>query len=141
MPLRIPEGGESWHSGMLGLTAGTRFEHRFQVEGVYDYFCQPHYHFGMVGRIVVGGARGGPAIRRPLAELPESSQRQMPPVETVTEEAGRTFEWTARLNGPFFSDTKKPSSERTPSSIETVFLFSFALRLSSETLRGSSLIT
>ena len=23
----------------------------------------------------------------------------MPPVETVTEEAGRTFEWTSRLNG------------------------------------------
>ncbi len=53
----------------------------------------------MVGRIVVGRARGGPAIRRPLAELPESAQRQMPPVETVTEETGRTFEWTARLNG------------------------------------------
>ena len=99
VPLRIPEGAESWHSGMLGLTAGTQFEHRFQVEGVYDYFCQPHYHFGMVGRIVVGRARGGPAIRRPLAELPESAQRQMPTVETVTEEAGRTFEWTARLNG------------------------------------------
>ena len=99
VPLRIPEGAESWHSGMLGLTAGTQFEHRFQVEGVYDYFCQPHYHFGMVGRIVVGRARGGPAIRRPLAELPESAQRQMPPVETVTEEAGRIFEWTARLNG------------------------------------------
>ena len=99
VPLRIPEGAESWHSGILGLTAGTQFEHRFQVEGVYDYFCQPHYHFGMVGRIVVGGARGGPAIRRPLSELPESAQRQMPPVESVTMQAGRTFEWMARLNG------------------------------------------
>ena len=99
VPLRIPEGAESWHSGILGLTAGTQFEHRFQVEGVYDYFCQPHYHFGMVGRIVVGGARGGPAIRRPLAELPEPAQRQMPPVESVTMQAGRAFEWMARLNG------------------------------------------
>ena len=99
VPLRIPEGAESWHSGILGLTAGTQFEHRFQVEGVYDYFCQPHYNFGMVGRIIVGRPHGGPAIRRPLSELPESAQRQMPPVETVTEEAGRTFEWTARLNG------------------------------------------
>ena len=99
VPLRIPEGAESWHSGILGLTAGTQFEHRFQVEGVYDYFCQPHYSFGMVGRIIVGRPHGGPAMHRPLAELPESAQRQMPPVETVTEEAGRTFEWTARLNG------------------------------------------
>ncbi len=102
VPLRIPEGAESWHSGILGLTAGTQFEHRFQVEGVYDYFCQPHYNFGMVGRIIVGRAHGGPAIRRPLSQLPEPAQRQMPPVETVTEEAGRTFEWTARLNGVLY---------------------------------------
>ena len=102
VPLRIPEGAESWHSGLLGLTAGTQFEHRFQVEGVYDYFCQPHYNFGMVGRIIVGRAHGGPAISRPLAELPESAQRQMPPVESVTMQAGRAFEWTARLNGVLY---------------------------------------
>ncbi len=99
VPLRIPEGAESWHSGLLGLTAGTQFEHRFQVEGVYDYFCQPHYNFGMVGRIIVGRPHGGSAMHRPLSELPEPAQRQMPSVEIITNRAGRTFEWTARLNG------------------------------------------
>ena len=102
VPLRIPEGAESWHSGLLGLTAGTQFEHRFQAEGVYDYFCQPHYSFGMVGRIVVGGPRGGPAVRRPLSELPEAAQRQMPSVDVVTTQAGRAFEWAARLNGVLY---------------------------------------
>ncbi len=102
VPLRIPEGAESWHSGILGLTAGTQFDHRFQVEGVYDYFCQPHYNFGMVGRIIVGGPRGGPAIRRPLSELPAPARGQMPSVETVTKPAGRSFEWMARLNGVLY---------------------------------------
>lgn len=99
VPLRIPEEAEPWHSGMLGLTAGTRFEHRFAAEGVHDYFCQPHYSFGMVGRVVVGGPRGGPAVRRPLSELNEPSRRRMPPVEAIVGPRGRTFEWASRING------------------------------------------
>ena len=102
VPLRIPEGAEPWHSGILGLTAGTQFEHHFQVEGVYDYFCQPHYHFGMVGRIIVGAAHGGPAVSRPLSELPEPAQQQMPSVAAVISPAGRTFEWASRLNGVLY---------------------------------------
>ena len=102
VPPRIPEGAESWHSGLLGLTAGTQFEHRFEVEGVYDYFCQPHYNFGMVGRIIVGRPHGGPAMQRPLSELPEPAQRQMPSVEIIANRAGRTFEWVARLNGVLY---------------------------------------
>ena len=54
LPLRIPARAEPWHSGMLGLDAGTQYERRFMLEGVYDYLCQPHYGFGMVGRLVVG---------------------------------------------------------------------------------------
>ena len=41
----------------------------FTVEGVYDYYCVPHEHAGMVGRIVVGtpaaGRRRSPERRRP----------------------------------------------------------------------------
>ena len=59
VPLRIPDGAAPWHSGMLGLTDGTQFEHTFAAEGVYDYFCQPHYGFGMVGRIIVDAGRSG----------------------------------------------------------------------------------
>lgn len=99
VPLRMPEGAEPWHSGMLGLSDATEFAYTFEVPGVHDYFCQPHYSFGMVGRIVAGGPRGGPAVTRPLSELNEASREEMPAVETVTGAAGRTFEWEARLNG------------------------------------------
>ena len=100
VPLRIPDGAEPFHSGMLGLTDGTQFEHAFTVEGVYDYFCQPHYGFGMVGRIIVGAARGGPVpVAHPLSELPEAAQSSMPALEAIMGPAGRAFEWSARLNG------------------------------------------
>jgi len=56
--LRIPEGAEPWDSGFL-LEPGARFEVTLTVQGVYDYFCLPHEHAGMVGRIVVGRP-GGP---------------------------------------------------------------------------------
>lgn len=99
LPLRIPERAEPWHSGMLGLDAGTQYEHQFTVEGVYDYFCQPHYGFGMVGRLVVGRPRGGPAITRPLSELPEAAREQMPSLEAIVGPVGRTSEWASRMNG------------------------------------------
>ncbi len=103
VPLRIPDGAEPWHTGMLGLTDGTQFEHTFAVEGVHDYFCQPHYGFGMVGRIIVIARRNAPPpVARPLSDLPESAQKQMPAVETIMGPAGRSFEWAARLNGVLY---------------------------------------
>lgn len=97
IPLRIPEGAESFHSGMLGLDAGTQFERRFEPAGVYDYFCQPHYGFGMVGRVVVGDrAAADPA---PASQLVEAARLQMPPVEAIFGRRGRAFEWGARING------------------------------------------
>lgn len=35
------------------LSAGESFEHTFTVAGTYDYHCQPHQAFGMVGQIIV----------------------------------------------------------------------------------------
>ena len=49
---RIPEGAEPWDSGYL--MPGESFAVSLVVPGVYDYFCLPHEHDGMVGRIVVG---------------------------------------------------------------------------------------
>ncbi len=97
IPQRIPAEAEPWHSGMLGLDAGTQFRHQFTVAGVYDYFCQPHYAFGMVGRIVVGEA--SPDSARPLAKLNEASRKQMPPLDAILGPRGRTVEWAARING------------------------------------------
>ena len=49
---RIPEGAEPWDSGYL--LPGESYAVSLVMPGVYDYFCLPHEHAGMVGRIVVG---------------------------------------------------------------------------------------
>ncbi|HYW68181.1 MAG TPA: plastocyanin/azurin family copper-binding protein [bacterium] len=55
-----------FHSG-LPSGAGTTFDVVFDVTflgtnpapgGVYDYFCEPHGNFGMVGSVTVDGATG-----------------------------------------------------------------------------------
>lgn len=102
VPLRMPEDAASYHSGMLGLTAGTQFTHRFDVEGVYDYFCQPHYSFGMVGRIIVGEAVDGPALNRLEDDLIEAARANMPSVESIVGPDGVLFEWAARINGVLY---------------------------------------
>jgi plastocyanin len=58
-PCRIPKDAVPWHSDYL-LPEQT-FIVTLQVEGIYDYFCVPHEHAGMVGRIIVGN----PAIPGP----------------------------------------------------------------------------
>jgi len=55
---RIPEGAEAWNSDIV--SEGESYDHTFDTEGTYDYFCLPHKSLGMVGRIVVGSP-GGPA--------------------------------------------------------------------------------
>jgi len=117
VPLRIPEGAESFHSGMLGLTGGTQFEREFPVEGVYDYFCQPHYSFGMVGRLIVGAPGDGPAVTRPISELNEASREQMPSVSRIMGPAGRTHEWAARLNGLLYL---RANGEPTDGAVEAI---------------------
>ncbi|KAB7624199.1 plastocyanin/azurin family copper-binding protein [Alkalilimnicola sp. S0819] len=56
-PLRIPRAAEPWDSGYL-IEPGKVFERRFEVPGVYDYYCAPHEAAGMVGRLVVGEISG-----------------------------------------------------------------------------------
>jgi plastocyanin len=55
--LRIPEAARPWASDYL--LPGDSFQVLLTAEGVYDYFCVPHEHAGMVGRIIVGKP-GGP---------------------------------------------------------------------------------
>ncbi len=55
--LRMPEAAEPWDSGYL-VDPGAVFERRFEIPGVYDYFCIPHEAAGMVGRLVVGEPTG-----------------------------------------------------------------------------------
>ena len=49
---RIPNGAEPWDSDYL--LPEKSFEVTLTVEGVYDYYCIPHEHAGMAGRIIVG---------------------------------------------------------------------------------------
>ena len=51
-PRRIPQSARPWDTDYL--LPGGDFSVTFTVPGVYDYFCVPHEHAGMVGRIIVG---------------------------------------------------------------------------------------
>ena len=55
--LRIPVTARPWDSGYL-VNPGDHYEVTLRVPGVYDYYCAPHEHGGMVGRIIVGEASG-----------------------------------------------------------------------------------
>lgn len=74
-PLRMPEAGEPWVSGML--YDGDTFSVTIEEEGIYDYtdtvvVCGSHESLGVVGRIVVGqpDLADQPAVREDPEELP-----------------------------------------------------------------------
>lgn len=57
------------------IVGGESFEHTFEVEGEYEYFCIPHESVGMLGTITVGadaGSDGNGGI--PIPEVPESAR-------------------------------------------------------------------
>ncbi|WP_298015287.1 plastocyanin/azurin family copper-binding protein [uncultured Castellaniella sp.] len=81
-PRRIPEGAAGWNSDYL--MPGKSFTVTFDVPGVYDYFCIPHEHAGMVGRIIVGTAD---AAATPYADtdarLPKAALDRFPAVADI----------------------------------------------------------
>ena len=91
--LRIPDGAKPWNSDiLLGQypAKGATFEHRFTVEGVYDFFCQPHEAAGMVGRIVVGRPGAGPGTRpfgyaseKKWNPVPHAAQKQFTSIAEI----------------------------------------------------------
>lgn len=89
-PQRIPEAATPWDSGFL--LPGENFEVRLTVPGVYDYYCIPHEHAGMVGRIVVGrpGDDGWQGAVAGAGDLPDAALNGFPAVETILE-AGRVM--------------------------------------------------
>lgn len=84
-PRRIPAAAEPWDSGYLLPDA--RFSVTFTEPGVYDYYCVPHEHAGMVGRIVVGDAGeadwGSIAPDGGLEPLPEVALTNFPSVADI----------------------------------------------------------
>lgn len=84
-PRRIPEGATPWNSDYL--LPDESFSLTLGVPGVYDYFCVPHEHAGMVGRIIVGTPGTGAAdyanAGAGLTELPEIALAGFPDVAAI----------------------------------------------------------
>lgn len=83
-PRRIPDAAQPWDSGLL--LPGEEYAITLGVPGVYDLYCQPHEHAGMVARIVVGRPGRDPGWQGPAAEagdLPETALAAFPPVDVI----------------------------------------------------------
>jgi plastocyanin len=85
-PRRIPESAEPWNSDYL--LPNETFAVTLTVEGVYDFFCVPHEHAGMVGRIIVGEPGRSPADSLPAQAagrepIPEIALRAFPSIDEI----------------------------------------------------------
>jgi plastocyanin len=85
-PLRIPEGAKPWNSDYL--LPNESFLVTLKDEGVYDFFCVPHEHAGMVGRIIVGKPDRSSVDRLPTQTaggepIPEVALRAFPSVDEI----------------------------------------------------------
>lgn len=82
-PLRMPKTAKSWDSDYL--LPKESFLITFTEQGVYDYYCIPHEHAGMVGRVIVGEpeAHGWAEMVGANGDLPEEALKAFPTVEDI----------------------------------------------------------
>ncbi|MBM6581743.1 hypothetical protein ILT44_16215 [Microvirga sp. BT689] len=85
-PLRIPESAQPWNSDYL--LPNESFSITLTAEGVYDIFCVPHEHAGMVGRIIVGQPDRPPADTLSTQTaggkpIPEIALRAFPSIDEI----------------------------------------------------------
>lgn len=82
-PLRMPKAAKPWDSDYL--LPNESFSVTFTEQGVYDYYCIPHEHAGMVGRIIVGEpeAHGWPQLLGANGDLPEEALKAFPAIEDI----------------------------------------------------------
>ncbi len=83
---RMPEGAEPWNSDYL--LPNESFSVTLTVEGVYDFYCVPHEHAGMVGRIIVGKPGPSPAASVSAQAaggepLPEIALQAFPSIDEI----------------------------------------------------------
>src|SRR5215218_8133735 len=78
---RIPERAEPWNSDYL--LPNEMFSVTLTVEGVYDYFCIPHEHAGMVGRIIVGHPGSRPSGGSAAQALPDIALQAFPSIDEI----------------------------------------------------------
>ncbi|WP_287290407.1 plastocyanin/azurin family copper-binding protein [Mesorhizobium sp.] len=79
----MPKAAKSWDSDYL--LPDESFSVTFTEQGVYDYYCIPHEHAGIVGRIVVGEpeAHDWTKLTGAKGDLPEEAVRAFPMVEDI----------------------------------------------------------
>jgi plastocyanin len=87
-PQLVPDGAAAWDSGLLS-EEGATFEHTFETEGVYHYYCTPHETVGMIGSVIVGDpdAHGQPALEDPPADKPERVREKIRELSEMCNEA------------------------------------------------------
>ena len=87
-PQLVPEGSEPWDSGTLSET-GETFEHTFDTEGVYHYYCVPHETGGMIASVIVGepDAHDQPALEDPPADKPDTVRAKLEELNAMCNEA------------------------------------------------------
>ena len=87
-PLRIPDDTDPWDSGMFS-EEGKTFDHMFEVEGVYDYYCIPHEYRGMVGSVIVGepDPHDQPGLADPQKDLPDEARKVLGELNEQVNEA------------------------------------------------------
>ena len=83
---RIPDGAKPWDSGFL--LPNESFSVTLTVPGVYDYYCLPHEHAGMVGRIIVARPEpNGWQTREGNGQsLPEAARAAFPTIDRIMKE-------------------------------------------------------
>ena len=79
-PLRIPDEDDHWQSPEMD-EQGATWDRTFENEGVYDYFCGPHWEDDMLGRVIVGWPDPDPdeepALAPPQDELADNEHEMI----------------------------------------------------------------
>ena len=77
-PQLVPDGAAAWDSGILS-EQGATFEHTFETEGVYHYYCTPHESLGMIGSVIVGepDPHEQVALEEPPADKPDRVREKL----------------------------------------------------------------
>ncbi|WP_206425148.1 plastocyanin/azurin family copper-binding protein [Halobellus captivus] len=87
-PQLVPDGAASWDSG-LRSEEGATFEHTFETEGVYHYYCTPHESLGMLGSVIVGDPdpHEQVALEDPPADKPETVREKLTELNEIVRTA------------------------------------------------------
>jgi plastocyanin len=77
-PQLVPDGAAAWDSGTL-TEGGATFDHTFETEGIYHYYCTPHESLGMIGSVIVGDPdpQKQTALEEPPADKPERVREKL----------------------------------------------------------------